>query len=224
MRSFLSLTLLVFLAHNAVAQRLQLQLMGGPVYSEAKVAGSSIDSYDTDILNDSSLSQIQLGLSANLKLFKRFRLRVEGNYYEYQTNFSVKYENNSGFASGFLINEKISLAVMPEYRIPITENNLSVYGFGGLIGAYEKGDSYAYTNGFRTSWGPFPALYEIARKPETAIGWNAGLGLNLRFGRVGLMAEARYSHSQGVEENNLVGDFKYSHFAVLGGLTFDLLR
>jgi hypothetical protein len=202
------------------AQRFQVQLLGGfagaiPIFNSPElITRSAFVSYD-------SVPSIQLGLAVQMNLKKGFHVRLEGNYRSYRTFFSLEQKGSGPLpisSIGNIYNEKLSISLLPGYSRKIFQKNAwtnHVYAFAGPTLEFELDNTYSYT--FR-----FPDSYNISHDPGVKTGAVGGIGMNLRWKKIGILVELRGGFSGKSVENPLIPKVSYRHVAFLGGLSLDL--
>lgn len=215
------LLLLFFSITTATAQRFQIQLGAGVNFSEALLHSDALSRERTSIFYD-SIGNIQLSLGVNARLFGQFHLRAEGNYKIFRTFYDFETPGTGGPIAvlGNLYKENWTISLLPEYRFNLVKParfELPLYAFAGPVLSVEQAKNYSYSlvihNGASEV---FDAV-----KPDAALGWSIGAGINPKWRRLGFLAEMRYTRTSSTTEGALIPKVSFGHFALIAGLTFN---
>ena len=213
---------LIFTISTATAQRFQVQLGAGVNFSEAFLHGDGLSRERTSIFYD-SIGNIQLSLGLNARLFGQFHLRAEGNYKNFRTFYDFETPGTGGPIAvlGNLYKENWTISLLPEYRFNLVQPGrfeLPLYAFAGPVLSVEQAKNYSYSlvihNGASDV---FDAV-----KPDAALGWSIGAGINPKWRRLGALAETRYTRTSAVSEGGVIPKISFGHLTLVAGLTVNI--
>lgn len=224
-RLLLLLSLSAFLgAAPLSAQRLQLQLSVGTNFSEAFLHDDALPRKETSVFYD-SIGNAQFGLGLHARVYRGLHLRAELNYKNFRTFYDFTPTGGSAQATvlGNLYKENWTVSVLPEFRVNLLKPgdfSLPVYAFVGPVFSFEQAKNFSQST--IIDGGAVDVLDET--DPDMAPGWSVGAGLNPKWRRLGVLAELRYTRTAAVSEGGPLPTLSFEHFAVLAGLTFDLVK
>ena len=221
--AYVSFIIFTFSFQYVDAQRLQVQVQVAGNNSEAHIQDNGQSVRETRTFWD-TVPGSQLGLALNARIYKKFYLRLDGNYRAYRTFFrteEVVPGGNTNYILGNLYNEKFNVSLLPEYRLQLTKKSGKVqvpgYVFAGPVLSFERGKNYVYTLDVPTS-------YTSTNEVNPAAGWSVGAGINPKWAIFGLLFEARYTRFGYAEESLAVGKIAYNHLTFMFGLSIDLVK
>lgn len=172
----------------------------------------------------SGSDEIHFGVTGKARLYEQVHFRTDIFFKNTKSTFGADYRVGQEGWTANAVFEQQTINLMFAPQIHFLKNGLA-YVFGGLLIEMNRNSDFTYGEFIQPGDGTTPIVVDF--KDDKAQNNDApaaviGLGLNPKFGRVGIFGEARYSRSKFTAVHPLLPRIGQENIAVSLGLTYDL--
>lgn len=172
----------------------------------------------------SGADEIHFGVTGKARLYEQVHFRTDIFFKNTKSTFGADYRVGQEGWTANAVFEQQTINLMFAPQIHFLKNGLA-YVFGGLLIEMNRNSDFTYGEFIQPGDGTTPLVVDF--KDDKAQNNDApaaviGLGLNPKFGRIGIFGEARYSRSKFTAVHPLLPRIGQENIAVSLGLTYDL--
>lgn len=195
-------------------------VVGGQSYTEPLLDWNTGIERQTTLGSD----EIHFGVTGKARLYEQVHFRTDIFFKNTKSTFGADYRVGQEGWTANAVFEQQTINLMFAPQIHFLKNGLA-YVFGGLLIEMNRNSDFTYGEFIQPGDGTTPIVVDF--KDDEAQNNDApaaviGLGLNPKFGRVGIFGEARYSRSKFTAVHPLLPRIGQENIAVSLGLTYDL--